>query len=125
MRGQAAAVVDTGDNTFNEEGVPHFVKRKRMPGSRFLLRSAVFFFLLSLPVIKTWERDRGDSGFEKPHRAFPSATPRDLEHHSSEHQLIASGSMSGAHRTILLDRPKYSFMLHGERLPETHQPLTK
>ena len=125
MRGQAAAVVESDDHTFNEQGVPHFVHGQqiireletnvRLPLPLPLCR--VLLLDSSSPVIKTWERDRGDKGFEKTRWAFPPATPRELERHSSEHQLIASGSMSGAHRTTSFDRPRYGSMV---RLSETH-----
>ena len=58
------------------------------------------------PVIAKWENDRGDSNFSKTDWTFPPATPRELERHDSEHQLIACGSMMGAHRTTTFDRPR-------------------
>lgn len=68
------------------------------------------------PVISCWEKERGDASFDKTEWTFPPATPRELEHHASEHQLIASGSMCGAHRTIGYDRPRNGSMV---RLSET------
>lgn len=70
----------------------------------------------SSPVIAKWEQDRGDTGFSKTDWSFPPATPRELERHSSEHQLIASGSMMGAHRTTSFDRLRNGTMV---RLSET------
>jgi len=68
------------------------------------------------PVITKWEQDRGDSNFAKTDWTFPPATPRELERHDSEHQLIASGSMMGAHRTTTFDRPRNGTVV---RLSET------
>jgi lipid-binding SYLF domain-containing protein len=68
------------------------------------------------PVVTKWEQDRGDANFTKTDWTFPPATPRDLERHDSEHQLIASGSMMGAHRTTNFDRPRNGTMV---RLSET------
>ena len=58
----------------------------------------------SSPVISKWENDRGDTDFERTPWTFPPATPREMEQFQSEHQLIASGSMCGAHRTISYER---------------------
>lgn len=71
----------------------------------------------SSPVISKWENDRGDSDFEKTPWTFPPATPREMEQFQSEHQLIASGSMCGAHRTISYERYRYGQLV---RLSETH-----
>jgi len=70
----------------------------------------------SSPVIGQWESDRGDNNFSKSDWTFPLATPRELENHDSEHQLIASGSMMGAHRTTTFDRVRNGNFL---RLSET------
>jgi hypothetical protein len=125
MRGLAAALVETDDHVANEQGVPHFVhgqqilrviaKKVRLPLPLPLCR--VLLLDATSPVIKTWERDRGDKNFEKTAWAFPPASLRELERHSSEHQLIASGSMCGAHRMTSFDRPRYGSMI---RLSETH-----
>ena len=69
------------------------------------------------PVIKAWEKDRGDSQFEKTPWTFPGGNPREKEQHSSEHQLIASGSMRGAHRVSSFARSRYGAVV---RLSETH-----
>lgn len=58
----------------------------------------------SSPVISKWEVDRGDSNYSKSRWTFPPSTPRDLERHASEHKLIASGSMMGAHRVTSYQR---------------------
>eukprot|EP00531_Pseudo-nitzschia_arenysensis_P017110 CAMPEP_0116139004 /NCGR_PEP_ID=MMETSP0329-20121206/13074_1 /TAXON_ID=697910 /ORGANISM="Pseudo-nitzschia arenysensis, Strain B593" /LENGTH=1448 /DNA_ID=CAMNT_0003634005 /DNA_START=438 /DNA_END=4784 /DNA_ORIENTATION=- len=71
----------------------------------------------SSPVISKWETDRGDSDFERTPWTFPPATPREMEQFQSEHQLIASGSMCGAHRTISYERYRNG---KPARLSETH-----
>lgn len=58
----------------------------------------------SSPVITQWEQEGGDSNFEKTPWTFPPATPREMDQYQSEHQLIASGSMINAHRTISYER---------------------
>jgi len=68
------------------------------------------------PVVTTWEQDRGDSNFDRTNWTFPPATPRELERHSSEHQLIATGTMMGAHRTTTFDRLRNGSVV---RLSET------
>jgi hypothetical protein len=70
----------------------------------------------SSPVIEKWEKDRGDKNFTRTDWTFPPATPRELERHASEHQLIASGSMMGAHRTTSFDRLRNGSLV---RLSET------
>ena len=64
----------------------------------------------SSPVISKWQVDRGDANFEKTSWTFPPATPRELEQYQSEHQLIASGSMCGAHRTTSFERSRNGTM---------------
>lgn len=71
----------------------------------------------SSPVISKWENDRGDTDFERTPWTFPPATPREMEQFQSEHQLIASGSMCGAHRTISYERYRNGQPI---RLSETH-----
>ena len=71
----------------------------------------------SSPVISKWEQDRGDLDFEKTPWTFPPATPREMDQFQSEHQLIASGSMCGAHRTISYERYRHGQLV---RLSETH-----
>jgi hypothetical protein len=66
----------------------------------------------SSPVIEKWEKDRGDKNFTRTDWTFPPATPRELERHASEHQLIASGSMMGAHRTTSFDRLRNGSLIH-------------
>lgn len=121
MRGQAA-IEESGNK---EHGVPQYVHGQQIvrdiaKGVRLPLPLPLCRVLLldsTSPVIKKWEKDRGDKNFDKTRWAFPPATPRELERHSSEHQLIASGSMCGAHRTATFDRPRYGSMV---RLSETH-----
>jgi Las17-binding protein actin regulator len=126
MRGQAAAFSsDSGKRGYNEHGVPHYVhgqqllrelaKNVRLPLPLPLCR--VLLLDSTSPVIKKWEIDRGDKNFDKSRWAFPPATPRELERHASEHQLIAMGSMCDAHRTLIFDRPRYGALV---RLSETH-----
>jgi len=114
LRGQAG----------NVGGIPHYVHGQLLvrdiatdvqlplplPLCRVLLLDS------SSPVIGQWEADRGDVRFSKTDWTFPPATPRELEHHDSEHQLIASGSMMGAHRTTTFDRPRNGTFV---RLSET------
>lgn len=64
------------------------------------------------PVIEKWEDERGDKNFTRTDWTFPPATPRELERHASEHQLIASGSMMGAHRTTSFDRMRNGSLVH-------------
>jgi hypothetical protein len=125
MRVQAAAVTETGGNRLGETGVPRYAhgqpiekdiaRNVRLPLPLPLCR--VLLLDSTSPVIKSWEKDRGDKPFEKTRWAFPPATPRELERHASEHQLIASGSMCGAHRTTSFERPRYGSLV---RLSETH-----
>lgn len=125
MRGQAAALIENDGHVLNEQGVPQYAhgqqivrdvaKNVRLPLPLPLCR--VLLLDSTSPVIKAWERNRGDKSFEKTHWTFPPATPRELERHTSEHQLIASGSMCGAHRTTSFDRPRYGTLV---RLSETH-----
>jgi len=71
----------------------------------------------SSPVIAKWESERGDTEFERTPWTFPPATPREMEQFQSEHQLIASGSMCGAHRTFSYQRHRNGRPV---RLSETH-----
>jgi hypothetical protein len=64
------------------------------------------------PVLTKWEQERGDINFSRTNWTFPPATPRELEQHDSEHHLIASGSMMGAHRTTSFDRPRNGSFVH-------------
>lgn len=125
MRVQAAAV--SGDETgqVDEHGVPKYkfgqqiaktiVKDVRLrlplPLCRVLLLDS------TSPVMRQWEKDRGDQRFDRSRWSFPPATPRESETHGTEHQLIASGSMCGASRTTSFDRPRYGKMV---RLSEIH-----
>jgi hypothetical protein len=120
MRGQAAA--DQVER--RSQGIPKYVHGQLLvrdiatdvelplplPLCRVLLLDS------TSPVITKWEKDRGDSNFSKTQWTFPPATPRELERHESEHQLIASGSMMGAHRTTNFDRPRNGTLV---RLSET------
>jgi hypothetical protein len=125
MRVQAAAFTETGGNGAGETGVPRYAhgqpiekdiaRNVRLPLPLPLCR--VLLLDSTSPVIKSWEKDRGDKLFQKTRWAFPPATPRELERHASEHQLIASGSMCGAHRTTSFERPRYGSLV---RLSETH-----
>ena len=97
-------------------------KRVHLPLSLSLCR--VLLLDSSSQVISKWEQDRGDVDFERTPWTFPPATPRreamldsPYQDINSEHQLIASGSMCGAHRTISYERPRNGQMV---RLSETH-----
>eukprot|EP00980_Cylindrotheca_fusiformis_P009657 scaffold2134_cov93-Cylindrotheca_fusiformis.AAC.19 len=72
----------------------------------------------SSPVITQWQQDGGDADLEKTPWTFPPATPREMDQYQSEHQLIASGSMIAAHRTISYARKQRSGIT--TRLTETH-----
>eukprot|EP00977_Amphora_coffeiformis_P016746 scaffold5296_cov163-Amphora_coffeaeformis.AAC.1 len=126
MRVQAAGLEEASKSLGSKEhGVPQYIHGKQL--SRELAKNVRLPLPLPLcrvllldstsPVIRKWEHDRGDHNFEKSRWAFPPATPRELEKHTSEHQLIASGSMCNAHRTISFDRPRYGSLV---RLSETH-----
>ena len=65
------------------------------------------------PVISQWEQGGGNIDYEKTPWTFPPATPREMDQYQSENQLIASGSMYGAHRTISYERL-------ARRMSETH-----
>jgi len=71
----------------------------------------------SSPVVSKWETERGDTDFERTPWTFPPATPREMDQFQSEHQLIASGSMCGAHRTVSYERYRNGRPV---RLSETH-----
>jgi len=125
MRGQASQndSFDVGRSS-NGQGIPKYVHGQLLvrdiesnlvlplplPLCRVLLLDS------SSPVIAKWEHDRGDTNFSKTDWTFPPATPREVERHSSEHQLIASGSMLGAHRTTSFDRLRNGIIV---RLSET------
>lgn len=112
MRGQAAASKGNQSTGSPEQGVPQYVhgqllvrdiaKRVRLPLPLPLCR--VLLLDSTSPVIGRWEKERGDMNFDHTLWTFPPATPRELERHASEHSLIATGSMCGAHRTSAFDR---------------------
>jgi hypothetical protein len=79
-----------------------------LPLSRVLLLDS------SSPVITKWEADRGDVKFVKGGWEFPANSPRGLEIHATERQLIASGSMMGAHRKTSYDRMRSGQIVHLE-----------
>ena len=126
MRGQASQN-DSHDEgrSFHVQGMPKYVH------GQLLVRDIAANIVLPLPlplcrvllldstspVIVKWERDRGDTNFSKTPWTFPPATNRENERHSSEHQLIASGSMLGAHRTTSFDRTRNGNVV---RLSEVH-----
>jgi lipid-binding SYLF domain-containing protein len=112
MRGQAASMKGNQISGSTEQGVPQYVhgqllvrdiaKKVRLPLPLPLCR--VLLLDSTSPVIARWEKDRGDVVFDHTLWTFPPATPRELERHTSEHSLIATGSMCGAHRTSAFDR---------------------
>jgi hypothetical protein len=116
MRGQAAS---------NDDGYPTYVhgqllvrdvcKNVHLPLPLPLCR--VLLLDSSSPVVSKWENEGGDKDFERTPWTFPPATPREMEQFQSEHQLIASGSMCGAHRTISYERYRNGQLV---RLSETH-----
>eukprot|EP00934_Nitzschia_sp_Nitz4_P006251 Nitzschia sp. Nitz4//scaffold348_size17284//12793//16374//NITZ4_008844-RA/size17284-processed-gene-0.12-mRNA-1//-1//CDS//3329548694//6241//frame0 len=115
LRGHASA---------NDQGYPHYVhgqlivkdiaKNVHLPLGLQLCR--VLLLDSSSPVVSKWEKDRGDVEFERTPWTFPPATPRERDQFQSEEQLIASGSLIGAHRTISYQRPRNGQMV---RLFET------
>jgi hypothetical protein len=125
MRGQAYAASDSTRPELRDQTVPRYVHGQAIvkgiaknvciplpiPLCRVLLLDS------TSPVIKQWQKERGDENFDHSQWYFPPSTPRELERHSSEHQLIASGSMSGAQRTASFDRPRYGSLI---RLSETY-----
>ena len=56
------------------------------------------------PVNKTWESGRGDIDYQRSDWSFPHGSPRELESNVSEQQLISSGSMAGAQRSVSYGR---------------------
>lgn len=106
LRGKASA---------NDQGYPQYVhgqllvrdiaKNIHIPLPLSMCRALLLDSTTS-PVIAQWEKDRGDVEFEKTSWTFPPATPREGDQFQSEKQLIASGSMCGAHRTISYQRPR-------------------
>ena len=125
MRGQAAVSTSPTNGKRVDVGIPSYGHGQQMTrdvARNILLPLPLPFCRVLLldstsPVIRKWEKDRGDFNFEKSRWAFPPATPRERERHTSEHQLIASGSMCGANRTTSFDRPRYGSIV---RLSETH-----
>lgn len=125
MRGQAAAMIEANSHRHNEQGVPQYthgkllvreiVKDVRLLSPLTLCR--VLLLDSASPAIKKWEKDRGDCGIDRTRWSFPPSTSREREQQSSEYQLIVSGSMAGAYRTISFDRPRYGSLV---RLSETH-----
>jgi hypothetical protein len=116
MREQAASI-DDGYPTYvhGQLLVRDVCKNVHLPLPLPLCR--VLLLDSSSPVISKWENDRGDKDFERTPWTFPPATPREMEQFQSEHQLIASGSMCGAHRTISYERYRNGQLI---RLSETH-----
>ena len=69
----------------------------------------------SSPVITRWEADRGDRNYVKGPWTLPPSSSRAQERHGdggSEHRLIASGPMAGAHRTTSYDRVRSGEVVH-------------
>jgi lipid-binding SYLF domain-containing protein len=124
MRGQAASLSPQNGER-HEIGIPSYdhgqqivrdiARNVRLPLALPLCR--VLLLDSTSPVIKTWEKERGDFNFDKTRWSFPPAASREPERHTSEHQLITSGSMRGANRTTSFDRPRYGSII---RLSETH-----
>jgi len=69
------------------------------------------------PVMAKWEVTRGDFNYSKSTWVFPPGSSREKNEYLHEHQLISSGSMVGAHRTVSFDRPRNSEVVH---LSETY-----
>jgi hypothetical protein len=125
MRLQASSSADLTSNQSKDEEIPLYVHGQAVV--KGISRNVHIPFPIPLcrvllldstsPLIKQWHKDRGDKNFTHSQWYFPPSTPRELERHSSEHQLIASGSMCGAQRTVSFDRPRYGSLV---RLSETY-----
>ena len=114
LRTQAEAFTDVPKYVHGQLLVRDLAKHIKLPLPLPLCR--VLLLDSSSPVTSKWEADRGDSHYETGPWTFPPATPRSMEQFTSEHQLIASGSMHGAHRTISFQRPRNGSVI---RLSET------
>ena len=68
------------------------------------------------PVINTWEGWRGDRDFRRSDWTFAPGSSREFEKKTPEQQLISSGSMAGAKRTISYGRVRNQEVI---RLSET------
>ena len=71
----------------------------------------------SSPVIVQWERDRGDTRFEKGRWKFRPGSPRESDSYGAEHTLLSKGSVAGAHRTVSYYRRRNGRDAH---IVETH-----
>ena len=124
MRGQASST-ETIEAELNIDEFPVYVHKQ--PITKSIAKNVIIPLPMPLcrvllldstsPVIAQWQQGRGDSNFDYTQWLFTPATPRELEHHASEHQLIASGSMSGAERSASFDRARYGSFV---RLTETY-----
>ena len=125
MRGQVSSGLESFETESRKDEVPFFVHGQPIvktiakniciplpiPLCRVLLLDS------TSPVVAQWQQGRGDNNFDHSPWHFPPATPRELERHASEHQLIASGSMCGAERSVSFDRSRYGSFI---RLTETY-----
>jgi lipid-binding SYLF domain-containing protein len=125
MRGQASSGLESIEVESHKDEVPFYAHGQPIiktiatdvrislpiPLCRVLLLDS------TSPVIAQWQQGRGDCNFDHSQWLFPPATPRELERHESEHQLIASGSMCGAERSASFDRSRYGSFI---RLTETY-----
>jgi hypothetical protein len=115
----------------HQDGTPKYVhgkllvrdlaKNVRLPLPLSICR--VLLLDSNSPVMEEWQ-NRRLARFEKNSWTFPPATPREQESsYSTEHQLIASGSMCGAHRTWTYEpsnRNRNATKRTNFRLSETH-----
>lgn len=76
----------------------------------------VLFLDSTSPVINSWEGCRGDKDFRRTDWMFAPGSPREFDKNMSEQQLISSGSMAGAQRTVSYGRLRNKEMV---RLSET------
>jgi hypothetical protein len=76
----------------------------------------VLFLDSNSPVIHAWEGWRGDTDFRRTEWIFAPGSPREFDKNMSEQQLISSGSMAGAQRTVTYGRLRNQKMV---RLSET------
>lgn len=76
----------------------------------------VLFLDSTSPLIHAWEGWRGDNDFRRTDWMFSPGSPREFDKNMSEQQLISSGSMAGAQRTVSYARARNQEIV---RLSET------
>lgn len=56
------------------------------------------------PLMRRWDKDRGDINYARTPWNFPPSSPRHLDNGLPENAILSNGSMQGGHRTVLFDR---------------------